>query len=787
MRKRYAAVVAGLAALALAAPTAVQANPAGHGRPGVGKTPDYQPTYASLATHPVPQWFNDAKLGIFIHWGAYAIPAWAVKGGWPAGSPYSEWYWKEMNRPNSPAQLHHKEKYGTAKNYDDFVKEWKAPAFDAKKWLGLFKDGGAKYYTLVTKHHDGVALWDTATSDRNTVKLGPGRDFVKELVETNKKGGYGLKNGFYYSMPEWFHPNMPKIGGGWFGDGAPRNPYTKEPLPYTGYKPVKDYVKDHQFPQLKELVDRFDPDLIWCDIGLENVNNSEEFNAYYFNQAKNRRKPKEVAVDDRCGTNVPADFTTPEYSVEPDIKTAKWEASRGLGQSYGYNENERPEDYLTSAALISNFVDVVSKNGNLLLNLGPRADGSMDPAQEERVRDLGAWLKVNGEAIYGSRYWTQAEDKGANVPVRFTTQPEAFYATALKWPGAELKLTAQVPLGAHDEIRLVGDRGGKALKWTKNADGSLSIDTSQLKDTGAHAYTFRIARPGYRADRAMLLGVQTPAVTANQGERITVPVEVANRGDKHLPGGLAKVSVPGAKPVWLTTPALDAHTRVTLKAQVTVGRTVAPGDYRVKVETQVRGKRFDSSSALSVLGEMTRTDLSALYDNDGIATAGNPKDGNFDTAGSTYPAEELPKAGVFQTPQRVPFTWPATTDGTKNNVVLSGQSIPVTPGKYRKLHLLASAAFGGGGKTSATVTYADGSTQQIPMAFPDWLSAGGLPVAVKATYRYNADGTKGTGPYINLHSLAVDPAKEVRSVTLARPTGNNARVNLHLWGLTAEK
>ncbi|GHA02240.1 hypothetical protein GCM10010329_25110 [Streptomyces spiroverticillatus] len=778
------AVVAGIAALALAAPTAVQAKPVGDG------TPDYQPTYESLAKHPVPQWFEDAKLGIFIHWGAYAVPAYATKEGRPAGSPYSEWYWSEMNRADSPAQKHHVEKYGKAKPYDDFVKEWKAEKFDAKKWLGLFKDGGAKYYTLVTKHHDGVALWDTATSDRNTVKLGPGRDFVKELVDEGKRGNYGLKTGFYYSMPEWYNPKMPKIGGGWFGAGAPKNPFTKEPVPYTGYKPIDSYVKDHQFPQLKELVDRFDPDLIWCDIGLENVNNSEEFNAYFFNRAKNRPQPKEVAVDNRCGTNVPYDFTTPEYSVEPTIKPEKWEASRGIGRSYGYNAEEKPEDYLTSADLVASFVDIVAKNGNLLLNMGPKADGTMDPTQEERVRDLGGWLKTNGEAIYGSRYWTQAEDKGANVPVRFTTQPEAFYATALKWPGKELKLTAQVPLAKGDEIRLLGDRSGKALPWTKNADGSLSVDTSQLADPGQHsAYSFRIAKPGYRADRATMLGVKAPDLTASAGERIKLPVEFANRSDKTIPSGYTKVSVPGSFSTWLKTPTLAPHTRVTLTADVKLAAKLAPGDYRIQISSRVRGEEFPASAGLSVLGEMQRSDLAPLYDNDAIATAANPKDGLFGKGGSAYPAEELPTAGVFTSPQKIPFNWGSgDVDGQKNNLIAAGQALPVTPGKYRKLHLLASAAYGREGKTSATVTYTDGTTQTIPMEFADWLQPGKQPVAIKTKYRYNGSGAKDTGAHINVHSLAVDPAKEVKSVSVAKATGANpALVELHLWALTAEK
>ncbi|NUR84599.1 MAG: alpha-L-fucosidase, partial [Nonomuraea sp.] len=345
----------------------------------------YEPTYESLARHQVPQWFEDAKLGIFVTWNASSVPAYA-----PVGK-YAEWYWKRLQDGVGDWRQHHLDTYGQNVVYDDFLKQWKAEKFDPRSWLELFRDGGAKYYTLVTKHHDGVALWDTRTTDRNTVKYGPHRDIVKELAQYDRS--YGLKRGYYYSMPEWFHPNMPKIGGGWFGGTPPKNWFTGEDVPYTGYKPIGDYVRDHQYPQLKELIDQYSPDLIWCDIGLGNVNDSTHLNAYYFNRAAARGQ--DVAVNNRCGTNVPYDFTTPEYSVEPDIKTAKWEASRGIGFSYGSNAQEKPEDYLTADALIDSFVDIVSKNGNLLLNVGPKADGTIDATQAQRVRELGAWLKVN--------------------------------------------------------------------------------------------------------------------------------------------------------------------------------------------------------------------------------------------------------------------------------------------------------------------------------------------------------------------------------------------------------
>ncbi|MFI6322874.1 alpha-L-fucosidase [Nonomuraea sp. NPDC050556] len=735
--------------------------------------PPYQPTFESLARHEVPQWFEDAKLGIFVHWGAYAVPAFA-----PVGA-YAEWYWKRLQDNARPEfKQHHLDTYGPQVTYDDFFQQWKADRFDARAWTSLFKEGGAKYYTLVTKHHDGIALWDTKTTDRNTVKYGPHRDFVKELAQVDQ----GLKRGYYYSMPEWFNPKMPRIGGGWFGGTPPKNWLTGEPVPYTGYKEIGDYVKDHQFPQLKELIDQYRPDVVWCDIGLGNVNNSTELNAYYFNQAAARGQ--EVAVNNRCGTNVPADFTTPEYSVEPDIKKAKWEASRGIGHSYGYNAEEKPEDYLTADQLIDSFVDVVSKNGNLLLNMGPKADGSMYETQAARVRELGAWLKVNGEAIYGSRYWTQAEDKGANVPIRYTTQPHAFYATALRWPGASLKLTAPVPAKDGDKVYLLGNQG--PLKWTRDADGAITVDTSKVSDPGTGAYTFRFARPGYQHKLEALVGVEAPAVQARPGETVTVPVTVANRGDRATTPGTVVLAGPGGSRATATVRALQPHTRVTVDVAYTA--PITPGDATLKVTAVVGGgvdPVYETSAALQVLGPMTTMDLA--FTNDGISTPANPADGDFDGNKGRYPADQLPAPGAWESPQKIHFQWPSGEDGELNNVRVDGQPLPVTPGAYRKLHLLASAGWGAGGRTTVTVTYTDGSTQELPMTFADWLGAGNTPVAIATRYRFNDKGEKVAGAYVNLHTFAVDASRQVASVTVAKPTGNFPNnVNLHIWALTAE-
>src|SRR5919108_761599 len=440
--------------------------------PGYAQEPDYTPDPASLNRHHAPRWFEDAKLGFFIHWGAYSVPAWAPESG---GRAYAEWYWNEMSHPGTPTQQHHRAVYGEDFPYDRFIEQWSAERFDPDAWLRLFEEGGAKYFVLVSKHHDGVALFDTATTGRDTVDLGPHRDFVRELFDAADRGDYDLKRGLYYSLPEWFHPLDTT-----FAQGPPRNPFTGAPVPYTGYTPISSYVDEHQYPQMLELIDRYDPDILWCDIG--GANRSNEVMAHFFNQAKNRPVPKEVTVDNRCGNGI-YDFTTPEYSVEPDINAAKWEATRGIGRSFGYNAEEGPDDYLSENELVDSFVDIVSKNGNLLLNLGPKADGTIPPIQAERVRALGAWLRINGQAIYGTTYWTHADDEASNVPVRYTAKGGTLYATAQEWPGSKLTLSGDLPVKAGSTNTLLGSNG-PALSWRRVGDTvSVTMPAAGAKAT----------------------------------------------------------------------------------------------------------------------------------------------------------------------------------------------------------------------------------------------------------------------------------------------------------------
>jgi alpha-L-fucosidase len=473
--RNSAGTAAGTAATGTVRVTGRGGTASARSTPLVLGTPDYQPTDASLNTHQAPYWFSDAKFGIFIHWGVYSVPAWS-----PVGGSYAEWYWNSMQGADDPVHAYHAQTYGEDFAYDDFIPLFTASRFDPRSWVELFRDAGAEYYVLTSKHHEGFALWDTKVSDRNAVRMGPRRDLVGDLFAASRRYTPELRNGLYFSMPEWFNPDNP-----WMGH-APRNPYTLEPVPYTGYTAGKDFVKDYQAPQMRELIHGYDPDVIWCDIG--GANDSEHVLADYFNNAKNRGRPKDVTVNDRSGI-APHDFTTPEYTTYNSTVVAKWEASRGLDpHSYGYNSATPDDRYMTAEEVVRSLVDIVSKNGNFLLDIGPKADGTIPAVMERRLRETGAWLKVNGESVYGTTYWAPMAQLG---DLRFSVkQGKAFYISSLAEPGSTLVVQAPVPIRKGDRVTMLGH--DRPLDWAFDG-GKLTVRVpAAARAKGMYAWVFKI-------------------------------------------------------------------------------------------------------------------------------------------------------------------------------------------------------------------------------------------------------------------------------------------------------
>jgi alpha-L-fucosidase len=262
--------------------------------------------------------------------------------------------------------------------------------FDPQQWAAVFKKSGARYVVLTSKHHEGYCLWNSAEADRdwqrpwNAVTGTPQRDLLGDL--SNSVRAAGLKMGYYYSLYEWFNPL------------------------YLADK--KRYVTEHMIPQFKDLVTKYKPSIIFSDGEWELSDtawHSEELLAWLFNTSP---VAKEVVVDDRWGNNTRgkntgATYTTSEYGSGMDANVI-WEESQGIGHSYGYNRNEKLEDYKTSHQLVLMLVDIVSRGGNLLLDIGPTADGRIPVIMQQRLTDMGNWLQTNGDAIYGTRAWKQS-------------------------------------------------------------------------------------------------------------------------------------------------------------------------------------------------------------------------------------------------------------------------------------------------------------------------------------------------------------------------------------------
>ena len=331
------------------------------------------PTWESINQRGYPQWFSDAKLGIFIHWGVYSVPSFASKEG------YAEWYYRGL-MTSDDRKAFQERIYGKDFQYEDFVPMWKAELWDPNEWAELFKKSGAKYVLLVSKHHDGYCLWPSQYAPGwNSVETGPHRDICGELTESVRK--QGLKMGFYYSLPEW-KSDIHR----WYEDPD---------------DDIAEYVDTHMIPQFKELVTAYRPSVLFTD--GEWRNSAEQWHAtelisWYYNTVG-----EEAIVNDRWGNGQQHGFRTPEYSAGITLTDRPWAECRGLGRSFGLNRNEPLENYMTSDELIRHFCVLVAAGGGMTLNVGPAADGKIPLLQQERLLELGKWLKINGEAIYGTR------------------------------------------------------------------------------------------------------------------------------------------------------------------------------------------------------------------------------------------------------------------------------------------------------------------------------------------------------------------------------------------------
>ncbi len=435
----------------------------------------YQSNWESINSRPIPEWFSDVKFGIFIHWGVFSVPAWA-----PANedisiyAKYAEWYWwRMMNTDDKAGQMfraYHNDIYGEDFLYQDFAPMFKAEHFDPSQWADLFKRAGAKYVVLTSKHHEGFTLWPSAQSwNWNSVDIGPHLDLCGDLTTAVKKAG--LQMGFYYSLYEWFNPLY-------------RNNLEK-------------YVDDHMIPQMKDLVTRYEPSILWTDGEWDHPSEtwkSTEFLKWLYNESPVKEG---VVVNDRWGKESrgkQGGFYTTEYDLVHDgqgIGTTDhpWEECRGIGTSFGYNRIETPDNYMTAEGLVHLLIEKVAAGGNLLLNVGPTADGRIPAIQQQRLLEIGEWLDVNGEAIYDTRKWDGAERNQNLENVYFTRKGNDLYVICTQFPEKPITVTGTNRSG---KVSLMGFDG--KVK-SRRSNGSINITPPTITPANNptnHAWVFKI-------------------------------------------------------------------------------------------------------------------------------------------------------------------------------------------------------------------------------------------------------------------------------------------------------
>ena len=447
----------------------------------------YDPTWESVGSHPLPQWYDDAKLGVFLHWGLYSVPGWApqvpdiqelLRDHGPRtilrNSPYAEWYLNSMQIPGSPTQEHHARMYGADTPYDAFRDpfETQSATADLDALAGLCADAGAKYVVLTTKHHDGYALWPTDRPHPRKGRYHAGRDLVGDLTDAVRS--HDMRMGLYYSG-----------GYDWpYNDAVMSNPADVILAAPTG-DDYREYVTAH----VRELIERYEPSVLWNDICWPAGGNLAELFAEYYNtvpdgvindrwlQSTGPRNRVVDALVRGAGDLVQVgwrllpsgwkeltfpsanhyDIRTPEYSSFDSIATKKWESTRGVGHSFGANRNERPQDIVTATALIRSFCDIVAKNGNLLIGIGPNPDGTIPAEQQAPLQGLGEWMRANGEAIYASRPWTVPSARTSeDTEVRFTTRDGIVHVLLVDPPGRRTFHLRDIDGSGATSVRLVG-------------------------------------------------------------------------------------------------------------------------------------------------------------------------------------------------------------------------------------------------------------------------------------------------------------------------------------------
>lgn len=456
----------------------------------------YLPTWNSLRTHPLPQWFSDAKFGIYTHWGLYSVPA---------CGPNGTWYPHHMYQPGTAQYEYHVRTFGPPERfgYKDFIPMFTAEHFDADEWAALFKASGAQYAGPVAEHHDGFSMWDSKVNVWNASRMGPKRDVVGELEKAIRKQGlrfmsamHHAENHFFFNHDDQYDTNDPRYAG-LYG------------RPQVKGQPDKPFL-DQWIEKLREVVDGYRPDLVWFDFGLRHIQEhyKREFLAYYYNRGETWGR--EVAVAYKNHDLVPgAGLIDLELGRFSSLAYVEWltDSTVDDGEGWCFLKDNK---YKSPTETIHYLIDNISKNGHLLLNVDPMPNGRIPEPSQHILKEMGRWLSVNGAAVYGTTPWltfgegpTKMEKSGGFTEgeklrytpddFRFTCKDDVLYAVCMARPGREVAMRTPAKRLYPSEIKSIRLLGlDRDLPWTI-ADEALRIELP-VEFPGEHAYVFQIQR-----------------------------------------------------------------------------------------------------------------------------------------------------------------------------------------------------------------------------------------------------------------------------------------------------
>ena len=483
----------------------------------------FKADWISLEGYEIPQWYKDAKLGIFIHWGAYSVPAFG-----------SEWYPRQMyinaERRGDNFFQHHVGTYGPQKTfgYKDFIPRFKAERFDAARWVKLFKEAGARYVIPVAEHHDGFPMYDCSFTRWDASEMGPKRDVIGELAKAVRREGmkFGVSshrafNWMYYVRNESFDNADPQYAD-LYGRPMPFLFREDAAVYKKNFPPQDQQFKDDWLARSCELVDKYQPDVFWFDFGitpgLQEANHEtnpfashlKRFAAYYYNQSS-RRSDGIGVINYKWKAFAPkAAVLDKERSKMAEIRKPFWQTDTAVSSSsWGYTRNQR---YKTPDRLVDDLVDIVSKNGCLLLNVGPRSDGTIPEEDQAILKAIGGWLKINSEAIYNTTHWktfgegptsvstkhiSESKDKPFIAEdLRFTVRGDVLYVIGLKWPKNNritvktLTRDSELYPGQIASVSMLGS--DHKLQWTRDENGlHVQLPTTKPSD---FAYVLKVTR-----------------------------------------------------------------------------------------------------------------------------------------------------------------------------------------------------------------------------------------------------------------------------------------------------